>query len=229
MSLEFLNPQVSKNYFVTCTSFGWAQWNLAWRQALACSRYFGKLRSSFSIFFESDIWHTFVRARRNLEALRIWPLDIYSPNLVNFGPRVLSYVLCADMQQSFTGALFLHFVTSSLCQRTWTEQWERLEMSESYCCDVSSFRHRELFCQEPVFNIHRIRIISQTTTTTHPRREYYDLKYVGKCVEHSAKILTSKESHTGSHVNSGIVAVKVYWLTISLGSQASCFKSSIDC
>jgi len=64
--------------------------------------------------------------------------------------------------------ILLHGVTY-LQLRTWREQWERLEMSESYCCDVSSFRRWELFCREPAFNIHKIRhhFTDYLTANTH--------------------------------------------------------------
>ena len=47
-----------------------------------------------------------VAAQRNLAALGVWPVDTYSPNLVNFGPDSRDPAIpCGDTHLSFTDAL----------------------------------------------------------------------------------------------------------------------------
>jgi len=60
------------------------------------------------------IWHTFVKLRRNLAALGVWPIDTYSRSLVNCGPRVPQYYVATCISPS----LMQKFVIMvALCNR----------------------------------------------------------------------------------------------------------------
>ena len=86
--------------FVTlfCTSFGLARrdeiWHIEGHWCIAGLKGFWWTLVRFSRSTNFWQWMSctlLVGAWRNLAALGVWPFDIYSPNLVNFGPEVPQY------------------------------------------------------------------------------------------------------------------------------------------